>query len=238
MPKGKNQKLKLYYLGKILFEKTDSKHFLTLPEIKTELLQYGITADRKSLYDDFQALRVLGIHVIGRKIQHNYYYHVTQKPFRFTDLKLLVDTIQSSSNLSLWKANDLIKKLACLTSKYEAVHLSRPVTVPDRIGNMRDSIFCSTNILHRAMAEDKQISFMYISQTPSFPMNLPDPKSYTVSPWELLCENEVFQLIAYNKETDCIMQFQVDMMSKIRIRHNKRIGRRNFRKTYPTDTVH
>jgi len=28
---------------------------------------YGVTADRKSLYDDLEALRVLGIDVIGEK---------------------------------------------------------------------------------------------------------------------------------------------------------------------------
>ena len=33
MPKGSNQKVKLYYLAKIMVEKTDDEHSLTLPEI-------------------------------------------------------------------------------------------------------------------------------------------------------------------------------------------------------------
>ena len=52
MPKGTNQKLKLYYLAKIMVSKTDEMHGLTLAQIKEELEEYGITADRKSLYDD------------------------------------------------------------------------------------------------------------------------------------------------------------------------------------------
>ena len=34
MSKRPNQKLKLYYLAKIMVEKTDDEHFLTMPEIQ------------------------------------------------------------------------------------------------------------------------------------------------------------------------------------------------------------
>ena len=65
MPKGTNQKLKLYYLSRIMTEKTDDEHALTMVQIKDYLEGYGVTADRKSLYDDLEALRVLGIDIIG-----------------------------------------------------------------------------------------------------------------------------------------------------------------------------
>ena len=67
MPKGAGQKLKLYYLSRIMLEKTDEDHMITMPEIKKALEAYGVTADRKSLYDDIQSLEVLGIEVIGEK---------------------------------------------------------------------------------------------------------------------------------------------------------------------------
>ena len=59
MPKGSNQKVKLYYLAKIMIEKTDDEHSLTLPEISRYLDDYGITADRKCLYNDLATLEVL-----------------------------------------------------------------------------------------------------------------------------------------------------------------------------------
>ena len=68
MPKGSKQKLKLYYLSRILMEKTDDDHSLTMSEIQRYLRAYDVTADRKSLYDDMDALEVLGIDVIGGKI--------------------------------------------------------------------------------------------------------------------------------------------------------------------------
>ena len=57
MPKGSNQKLKLYHLSRIMQEKTDDDHFLTMQEINSELHRYDVTADRKSLYDDCSSLK-------------------------------------------------------------------------------------------------------------------------------------------------------------------------------------
>ena len=50
MPKGANQKFKLYYLMKIMLEKTDDEHSITMPEILTELERYQVSAERKSIY--------------------------------------------------------------------------------------------------------------------------------------------------------------------------------------------
>ena len=34
MPKGTNQKLKLYYLSRIMLNQTDEEHMITMPEIR------------------------------------------------------------------------------------------------------------------------------------------------------------------------------------------------------------
>ena len=44
MPKSSNQKLKLIYLMKILLERTDETHSITMPEIIEALAAYDITA--------------------------------------------------------------------------------------------------------------------------------------------------------------------------------------------------
>ena len=60
MPRGQNQKLKLYYLAKIMLEKTDDDHYLTMPEILEALRSYEVTADRKSIYTDLKDLSIWG----------------------------------------------------------------------------------------------------------------------------------------------------------------------------------
>lgn len=59
MPKGTNQKLKLYYLSRIMIEKTDDEHKITMAEILDDLGKYGVTADRKTIYEDAELIKKL-----------------------------------------------------------------------------------------------------------------------------------------------------------------------------------
>ena len=96
MPKGKNQKFKLYRLAQIMLENTDEDHYITMPEIKEKLEEYEVTADRKSLYNDLKDLETLGIEVEGEPVGNRYHYHVVERPFELPELKLLVDSVQSA----------------------------------------------------------------------------------------------------------------------------------------------
>ena len=79
MPKGTNQKFKLYRLAQIMLEQTDDEHYITMPEIKEALARYDITADRKSIYADLRDLEVLGIEVEGEPVGKSYHYHVVSR---------------------------------------------------------------------------------------------------------------------------------------------------------------
>ena len=67
MPKGTNQKFKLYRLAQIMLEQTDEEHYITMPEILEALGRYEITADRKSIYDDIKILNEFGLAVENRR---------------------------------------------------------------------------------------------------------------------------------------------------------------------------
>ena len=93
MPKGTNQKLKLYRLAQIMLENTDDEHYITMPEIMEELGKYEVTADRKTIYADLRDLSVFGIEVEGEPIGNRYHYRVVNRPFELPELKLLVDSM-------------------------------------------------------------------------------------------------------------------------------------------------
>ena len=229
MPKGKNQKLKLYYLSRIMLEKTDDEHMIKMPEIQKELEKYDVTADRKTLYDDIEALKVLGIEVIGEKVGRDFYYHVAGKQFEIAELKLLVDAIQSSKFITEKKSNELIKKLTGFCSDYEAAQLKRQVVVQGRVKTMNESIYYFVDDVHRAIADNKQIRFEYMKWTPEKKMEKRREEPYTVSPWSLTWDDENYYLIAYDEEADCIKHFRVDKMKSIEILKQRRIGRDKFR---------
>lgn len=89
MAKSQNQKLKLIYLARLMQEKTDDEHGLSMSEIISELSLCGVKAERKSIYDDFEALRSIGMdiekniignrteyYLAGRELNESIYYTV------------------------------------------------------------------------------------------------------------------------------------------------------------------
>lgn len=229
MPKGANQKLKLYYLSRIMTEKTDDDHCITMAEIQEYLEGYGVTADRKSLYDDLEALRILGIDVIGEKQGRNYVYHVGEKQFEIAELKLLVDAIQSSKFITEKKSNDLIRKLTGLASDYEAQQLKRQVVVQGRVKTMNESIYYIVDDIHNAISNNRQIRFDYLRWNLSKEMEPRKDHPYEVSPWALMWDDENYYMIAFDAEDDKIKHYRVDKMRNIELTENRRVGRDHFR---------
>ena len=156
-----NQKLKQIYLMKVLLDNTDETHSMTMPEIVTALNEYGISAERKSIYDDIEALRIFGMDIIGEKSGRTFIYHVGSRDFELAELKLLVDSVQSSKFITAKKSYELISKIEKIASKHEAKQLQRQVFVSERIKTMNESIYYNVDIIHSAIANNAKIRFQY-----------------------------------------------------------------------------
>ena len=231
MPKGTNQKLKLYYLMKIMLEKTDDEHSLTMPQVLSALEGYGVTAERKSIYTDFDALCRLGIEIIKEPHGKTSSYHVGSRLFELAELKLLVDAIQSSKFITEKKSNRLIKKLESLVSEYQAGALQRQVYVSGRIKTMNESIYYNVDAVHSAITHNKMIRFQYYQWNSNKEMELKhNGKYYEISPWGLSWADENYYMIGYDSEAEKIKHFRVDKMLKIQECDQFREGREIFEK--------
>ncbi|MBR0163986.1 MAG: WYL domain-containing protein [Lachnospiraceae bacterium] len=233
MPKGTNQKLKLYYLSRIMLEKTDEDHYLTMPQIKEALSFYGVTADRKSLYDDLAQLKVLGVEVTGEPDGKGYHYHVTNKQFEIAELKLLVDAIQSSKFITERKSAELIHKLEQYASHYEARELNRQVMMSGRVKTMNESIYYNVDALHSAISENKKIRFEYMNWTLQKTLEPRFDGIIETSPWALSWDDENYYLIGYSTNNHQIKHYRVDKMRKIRQTAEMRDGKETFEKWNP-----
>lgn len=231
MPKGTNQKFKLYRLAQIMLEQTDDEHYITMPEIKEELARYDITADRKSIYADLRDLEVLGIEVEGEPDGKGYHYHVVSRPFELPELKLLVDAIQSSKFITEKKTNALIRKLEKQVSRYEAMKLQRQVFVSGRIKTMNESIYYTVDAIHNAISENRKICFQYFQWNVKKEMELRrDGAWYHISPWGLSWDDENYYLVGYDSDAGEIRHYRVDKMLHIRLSDEPREGKEHFRK--------
>lgn len=231
MPKGTNQKFKLYRLAQIMLEKTDDEHYITMPEIIEALSAYDISADRKSIYNDLRDLEKLGIEVEGESVGKSYHYHVVSRPFELPELKLLVDAIQSSKFITERKTNALIGKLERLVSKYDAMKLQRQVYVSGRIKTMNESIYYTVDAIHNAISENKKIRFQYFQWNVKKEMELRhDGAWYNISPWGLSWDDENYYLVGYDSKVGQIKHYRVDKMLRIQMSEEDREGREHFKK--------
>lgn len=230
MPKGNNSKLKMSYLTKIMLEKTDDEHGLTLPQILTELERYDVTAERKSIYADFADMKEkLGIDIIQEKVGRETYYHVGSREFEVAEIKLLIDAVQSSKFITERKSNELIKKIKGLVSHHQAAQLQRQVYVHGRIKTMNESIYYNVDTLHAAIAGNCKIKFQYCGwYTNKKLVPLHNGDFFTVSPWALTWDDEYYYMVAFDDFENKIKHYRVDKMVKISLLEERRSGKELF----------
>ncbi len=217
MSKLSNQKLKLMYLLKILFEKTDTEHSLTVPDLINELKKYDINAERKSIYNDIDSLKSYGIDIRCKKSK-TYSYYVADRTFELAELKLLADAVASSKFITERKSKDLIRKISSLASSYEALQLKRQVYVADRVKTMNEKIYSNVDSIHLAVAMHRQISFKYFEFTVDKKKRYRNNgEKYTASPYALTWQDENYYLIADCEKHEGVSHFRVDKMEDIEI---------------------
>ena len=224
-----NSKLKIVYVMKILLERTDETHAVTMQEILDALAEYDISAERKSVYNDIELLRQYGLDIIGYKKDKTFYYYIGQRQFELAELKLLVDSVQSARFITRKKSNALIKKIEGIASRYEASQLQRQVYVTERVKSDNEQILINIDAIHRAISENAVITFKYFNWNEKKKQVLRhDGKIYEMSPWALTLSDENYYLVCFDGETASIKYFRVDKMLDITLTDRPRAGRREF----------
>lgn len=217
MARSANQKKKLLYLRQMLERVSDENHPVTVQEMVEELERYGIRAERKSIYDDMQALREFGLDVQSRKGRAPGWF-LGQRDFELPELKLLVDAVQSSRFITRRKSDALIHKLEGLTNIYQAKQLQRQVYVDRRAKTMNESIYYNVDKLHAAISQGRKITFRYFDyDVHKDKVFHRDGGRYLVSPYGLVWNSENYYLVSLDDEHRDIRHYRVDKMADIAV---------------------
>lgn len=218
MAKNKNQKLKLIYLKQILEEYTDADHGITMDRILELLKMRGVEAERKSIYDDIDSLIIDLKMDIQKPAGRDFTYRLNSRDFDIGELKLIIDSVQSSKFLSVKSSRDIIKKMENLCSKHEASQLHRKIILTNRVKNEEDLISNNVGNINAAMDSGEQISFKY------FDYSIQKRKTYrkkgqlyTVSPYALVYSDENYYMLAYAEEHGEVRPYRVDRMEGVKV---------------------
>ncbi len=230
MAKSANQKLKLLYLLRFLMQNSDEAHPLSMAQIIEELANNGISAERKSIYDDIEALRLFGVDIVQLKGKNGGYY-IGERDFELPELKLLVDSVQSSKFITQDKTYKLIKKIESLASIYDGQLLQRQVFVTNRVKSMNESIYYAVDVISDAITKNRKIRYQYFEYTVEKERRLRHGgKYYEISPFSLIWDDENYYMLGWDSEAGKMKHYRVDKMQKVSLSDDEREGVEEFEK--------
>lgn len=224
------QKLKPLYIMDYMLRNSDEQHPVTMKQIIGYLESQGIPAERKSIYNDIDALRFYGLDIVQADSGKKAGYFIGQRSFELAELKLLVDSVQSSKFITRTKTGSLIKKIEKLASIHEAQLLQRQVYVANRIKQMNESIYYTVDEIHNGISQNKQIRFRYFTYTVEKKKAYRrDGAFYQVSPFALTWDDENYYMVAYDSQFREIRHYRVDKIDQVSLTEADRDGMEAYR---------
>ena len=211
------QRVKLLHLLKILSEESDDECGLTMPQLIDRLNECGVSAERKAVYRDLEALRNFGFEVVTlprRPVQ----YALAHRLFTKAELMLLVDAVQSSRFLTKSKSDALIRSLRTLASKRYAADLAPHVHVEGRIKMQNESVFTNVDVIRRALHAKKKVSFRYFKYDENKDQRLQrEGARYEETPVVLTYVDGCYYLVAYNDKHEDFTTYRLDRMQQLMV---------------------
>ncbi len=220
MARSYDQKLKILYILDYLQKNSHEDHPVRANMLIDMLAKKEIKCDRKTIYSDIATLQQFGIDIISVPGKNGGYY-IACRNFEPSELKLLIDAVQSSRYLTEKKSRQLIEKLCNLVGEHEASLLKRNVFISGRVKSMNETIYYNVNDIQDAISQNRQITFRYFDWNIQGKRQYRE-KDYIASPYGLCQDNENCYLLAYSPRHG-ITSYRVDRMESIRITDDKRI---------------
>ena len=239
MPRSENQKIKTLLVAKIIQEISDENHPFSAKDITDALdSDYGISAEKKSIYRDIAFLRdVYGMDIEGTQGGR---YRLLSHDFAFDDLRLLAECVYSTKFISESKAQSLVETISHFCSIYEAELLQGERFLADRVKTTKTHIMNTISTINSAMAAKwdgkphtpTKISFQYMKYSINDVKKEVERRKgakYIVSPYKLLINDGNYYLLAYSDQAKDMLTFRVDRMKRVDILVEPRAGAEVFK---------
>ena len=223
-------------LLKYLMENSDEDHPCKAANIRADLAsangaEYALSKDRIIKYRD-QLKDDLGID-IAAKVGLNGGYYIGERLLSVTELKLIIDAINTANFIDPATAVNIADKLKRLVSKYKAEELDRSVMAMNVAKMENDKILENVDIIQKALSNKVQISFDYMAWNKNKELVKTSKSRYTMNPWTLIWAYDRYYLYGYDVDRRegvlAERNYRVDKMSNIEISEVKRGGEEQFK---------
>lgn len=211
-----DKRLLCLYIIKILQKYTDDNHSLTYSEINNKLqLEYGLTADVKTIASYIIALQNFGVDVMKKG---NNGCALISRNIDKSELSFLVDAIFSSKSISAKQANNLIESLMVDCSIYEKKRYDYIYKIEDVNRYNNKEFFYTIDTISRAIEQNKKISFCYneILSNKLLKGKQRD-KTFIINPYFMINNNGKYYLVCNYDKYDNLSNYKIESISKVKI---------------------
>ncbi len=214
MARKENQKLKLIYTLDILKKYSDEENPINALKIAEYLADYGIEAERKSIYNDIKVLEDYGCDIIKSSSKKGWF--IGSREFEVPEIYLLTDAVRSAKFISSKKSRELLNKLNSMLSIHQAKKIKNSVFFApnDKCGN--EELYYSIDTITSAIESKKQIKLNYSSR--EFSQNRQVERKYkemTLNPYALTWQDDHYYLICNYSKYDNLIHLRLDRISSV-----------------------
>lgn len=221
MSKQNTQKIKLLKLYELLKQETDEQHPLTTKQIGEKLIDMGISCDRRTLSKDIDVLNDYGYEIMSMRIGHQKAYYVEDRSFDIAELKILIDAVHAANFITDKKSDNLIDKIASLSSSNRAEILKGNMVYFNSNKHTNESIYYNVDFLNNGIQEGKKVSFFYYDLDENAKKRYrKDKKRYVVDPVSLVYNNDNYYLMSYSEKYEDIVNYRVDRMEGVEVENS------------------
>lgn len=212
-----NKKMLNMLILDILKEYSDEEHKLTQQEIIRLLkLNYDMECDRRSVKNN-----VLHLKEMGYDIAMEDGYYLQSREFEDAELRMLIDSVLFSKNLTQKQAKSLVERLKGLGNRYFSAKVKHICNLPDLYHADNKQLWYALDAVNDAIAEKKKISFTYNSYGLDFKLHSKREEPYIVSPYQIVASNGRYYLIGNYDKYDNVSHYRLDRMTDVTIVNEK-----------------
>lgn len=148
-----------------------------------------------------------------------------KRPFEDSEIRLLIDAIMFSMNISDKHRKDLVNKLCMLSSKGFKSMIKHVVGVVGAV-NQNQQIFANIEAIDEAISHNRKISFNYMEYGTDKKLHTKldkdgNVREYIINPYQMAAKDGKYYLICNYDKYDDISNYRVDRIKNIQILEDK-----------------
>lgn len=208
---GTKKALNLMIL-KILEKYSDECKPLTQKRI-VELLdmEYNMHCDRRSVKSNLMSLKEMDYDI---NLKNGIFI---RRDFEEAELRMLIDSVLFSKNISRSQAKRLIDKLKNLGSNQFTAKVTHIANLPELQHSDNPRVMVNLDVLNDAISRNKKVSFIYNRYNSKLKLQPRKAEPYIVSPYQMAATNGRYYLICNTDGHENISHYRIDKMTDVKM---------------------